>query len=397
MEENARNERGRTGVLTSVAFIFLIIVMLLCLFFQRRALLESGFPFVEGILPVVMLLAGGLLLKLLKEDSHVVPLIFEGGALFCGLCFYMTGIFLFLLLQKDEILISGLVFPALLMLTVIYISRSFLTVLFYEVFCGIYIFLSQMPEKRYIFLCMLLFLLPYGVELYREKGGRAAMMFFEAATASVGLLFFYVSPNSAAFGIWVFNLYAYLLIVLLLHYRFYPVATPYFASPMKITGIAGIMLLWAFSSQAERWQNGVIPGADWPVNVEFFILLLGVCVLFSENLLRGRVNIEQMLFCAGYYVSFGLYIFFEFHSPQLIGFMNGYFIFLIFVCCASGLGIGLRKRDRFLFSLWGGASMIWAASFFIYNDYLYRAVVLGLVLALAAASAIRLVRRRLKT
>jgi hypothetical protein len=70
-------------------------------------------------------------------------------------------------------------------------------------------------------------------------------------------------------------------------------------------------------------QNGVNPGR-LAVNVEFSICL-GVCVALPENLLRA-VKIEQMLFCSGYYVSFGLYIFFDFTAPAQAVY-NGYFIF----------------------------------------------------------------------
>jgi hypothetical protein len=348
----------------------------------------------EGALPLILLISGAILLKLLKGAKNVNLLISEGGALFCGVCFYMAGIFLFLLVGKGEVLSLGLFFSALLMLVVIYISQSALTALFYEVFCGAYLFLSAAPGKRYIFLCMLLFLVPYGIDLYQKKKKRYQIIMFEAATAAVGLLFFYDSPDKAAFGIWVFNLYAYLLVVLLMHYKFYPVKTPYFLSPMKLVGISGIMLLWVFGSQTARWQGGIIPGADWPINIEFFVLLLAVCVLFLENLLRGRVNMEQILFCTGYYLSFAFYIFYEFHSPQRLGNINIYFIALVWIGCVSGMITALKRRDKNLFSLWSGVIMVWFASSLIHNDYLYRAIAVFFVVALVGAVSLHSLRYR---
>ena len=380
-------------VRSSVVFILLIVTMLACLFLQRSAVLDNAKGLAQ-IIPLCVFVLGGFLLAQIRQAKVTAPIILEGGALFCGICFYMTGLFLFLKLQPSKVLESGLVFVALLMLIVVYTNKSFLAVLFYEIACGIFIVSSTMQEKRFVFLFMLVFLIPYAIEMYKLEQNRYHRLLFEAGTALIGVLFFMITMENVAFGIWFFNIYAYFLTVLLLHYKFYPVKTPYYASPMKLVGVTGILMVWGIGAFAQQWENGIVPGADWIINIEFFVLLLAICVFLADNLLRGRFNVEQMLLYCGYYVSFFVYVVFEFYFPQQMGYIHIYFTILTTLACLYGLHLALRRRDQKLFSVWLGAFVIWISSFFISNEYLLHGAVAASLLGLFASTVMAFYKQR---
>ncbi len=136
------------------------------------------------------------------------------------------GIFLFLFSKRRDPYL-GLVFSPLLMLTVIYIAVFLPFCL--RGFLRIYIFLSQIAEKRYIFLCMLLFCALWG-GIVPEKGGGRHQEVFEPRRRRWGA-FLYVSANSAlsASGSSICTLS--FSSCCSLHYRLLPRGSPYFASP----------------------------------------------------------------------------------------------------------------------------------------------------------------------
>ena len=372
--------------------IFFILTAVLCVLAVQASIID-----LEG-LPDVQLYYLGLLVILVWILLYLIFSEFKSGpvrdfcAFFCGVGICVSTFFY--IDQSTGGAFDGywLVLPPLLLLPLLLVLNSAALTAVYQLLCGLFFMNASVPNARYIYAVLMILLIPYGIMLYskNDEGKTLRKRVFETGMVLGGYLFLIINSQSSAFGVWLFSLYAFSVALFLIHFRILPVTTPCFLSPVKILALMGILTSWGIGFRSDRWASGIIPSADWMINIEFFIVLLVVCVLLAENILRSRSNIEQLLFCFSLYLSFGVYIYFEFFRPaaSVKWMLNLYFYIVVFVACISGIIMAVRRSSQRLLLTWAGVLAVIFVGSFISDDMLFYRIVLAALLLFALSNVV---------
>lgn len=228
-----------------------------------------------------------------------------------------------------DIVILGL--SAVLILC--YITRSTSCILLYDVLLRMGAKGMDFPISNGVYMAMLALTVPFGVLIYRERGVTKSFQAYLSVTAIMGLLYFDDYYTYGNFGIWLYVIFAYLVLLYLLDMRIHGKEKPYYCRPLRL--ICGLVCITTFAagSRSGAWEQRLIMEQTFDINMALFAILVVMCVFYVERVLRERITLEEIIICAYYYISFMVYIFYEFYAGESGQVMEHWFTLTMVLMC----------------------------------------------------------------
>lgn len=214
-----------------------------------------------------------------------------------------------------------------------YITRSITCMMLYDVVLRMGMAVGEFPISNGMYVLMLLLTVPFGVLLWRERGATKGFHAYLSAAAIMGLLYFEDYYASSSFGIWLYVIFAYLILLYLLDMRINGKEKPYYCRPLRIICCLGCLFTFSTGSIRGVWEQRLIMDQAFDINMALFAILVVICVFYVERIMRERITLEEILVCAYYYISFMVYIFHEFYASGTGHIMESWFLLTMLLMC----------------------------------------------------------------
>lgn len=215
-----------------------------------------------------------------------------------------------------------------------YITRSISCIFLYDILLRIGATGMDFPISNGLYLAMLILTVPFGVIIYRERGVTKSFQAYLSVTAVMGLLYFDDYYAYGNFGIWLYVIFAYLVLLYLLDMRIHGKDKPYYCRPLRIICCLVCLTTFTAGSRSGVWEQRLVMEQTFDINMALFIILVVMCVFYVERVLRERITMEEILICAYYYISFAVYIFHEFYAAGHGRMMERWFTLTMVLMCA---------------------------------------------------------------
>lgn len=214
-----------------------------------------------------------------------------------------------------------------------YLTRSISCILLYDVLLRVGAMGIDFPISNGVYMVMLALTVPFGVIIYRERGVTKSFQTYLSVTAVMGLLYFDDYYAYGNFGIWLYVIFAYLVLLYLLDMRIHGKDKPYYRRPLRLICCLVSLLTFAAGSRNGVWEQRLIMDQTLDINMALFAILVVMCVFYVERVLRERITLEEILVCAYYYISFVVYIFYEFYAAGNGRMMENWFTLTMLLLC----------------------------------------------------------------
>lgn len=214
-----------------------------------------------------------------------------------------------------------------------YITRSTACMMLYYVFLRVGMMGVDFPISNGMYVLMLLLTVPFGVLIYQERGVTKSFHTYLSVASIMGLLYFEDYYTYSNFGIWLYVIFAYLVLLYLLDMRINGKEKPYYCRPLRIICCLGCTFTFAIGSRSGVWEQRLVMDQAFDINMALFAILVVMCIFYVERIMRERITLEEILVCAYYYISFVVYIFHEFYASGAGQIMEYWFALTMLLMC----------------------------------------------------------------
>lgn len=220
-----------------------------------------------------------------------------------------------------EVYILGL----LIILMFCYSTRSVLGMLMYEISITMAYMVDALMFGQ-IYVILLLLVLPFGVMIYRQRGQTKSFHLYLVYTAVVWLLYLWFHQESSSFGIWIYVMYAYFVALYLLDMRLNDREKPYYRRPLRLLSYGGMCVVFTKASLGGAWATRTNSPSIYGIHVLLFVLMVVICLFYVERILRSHITLEELAVYLLYFISFAVYIYYEFYTSGSGQVMEWYFM-----------------------------------------------------------------------
>ncbi|MGI6031387.1 MAG: hypothetical protein ACOX7F_07780 [Eubacteriales bacterium] len=241
-----------------------------------------------------------------------------------------------------EVYVLGL----LLVLMFSYASRSVMGILMYELVSTVN-YIAGEPLFEQVYVVLMLFTLPFGAMIHRQRGAGKAFYAYLICTSLTWLLYLWYHQENSAFGIWVYVVFGYFVVLYLLDMRINDRAKPYYCRPLRLLSYGGVCVVFWHASQTGAWNGRITVMSGYGINMVFFVVLVVMCLFYVERILRSSITLEELAVCLFYYLSFAVYIYYEFYTLTGGSLMEWYFKGAMLLLCVCTLYKMLKYRSPF--------------------------------------------------
>ncbi len=273
-----------------------------------------------------------------------------------------------------------------------YLTKSSLLMLYYYLILVGNYFSINLTDFTNWYIFLLLITLPYCMQDFIKNGITLMFNIYSTIFAVALMIFFLLHRESYVYGMWVYVVVGYFVILYMLDTRIVEKGTPYYKRPIKMLSYFGICLMLTISSVSDRWGNRVVAGSDNMINWLFFVVMVIICLFYTERIITGKITLEEVVVCIFYYISFAVYIFYEFYTPKLDIMQNYATFMMICLCVATWI-----KLDKYQMILVKGIPIIimvsYIALFFLRPTTKEIAIIMGIDIIACAILSILSIRK----
>ena len=324
------------------------------------------------------------------ESSRWVQGVAEFFSAFSFICCAYMGAHTFTSrIDSHDVFVVGMV----LVLAFAYLFRSNVAAMVYVIIADLSLLVFTFASYQNVYGVLLLLLLPYGYLQVKKEGKSLAFYVLIFLEIAGWLIYLFQHPGRSTFGIWLYVLYGFWMVIYLVDMRLHEQGTPFYHRPLWMLSYGGVSLVYLMGSMADRWENRVVAGTGDSINIVFCVLMVVICIFYIERVLRSRITLDEILMCAAYYISFAVYIFYEFYTTSAGRLMADYYMLLMVVITLSSI-YKLMKYHNWCFQV-VPVTILASYGCLLYTNGEYAvAVVLICLMACAALIAGGIARRK---